>query len=538
MDHSTDQTGSELFSKRYGKKEPCIQTNEKERGTTMKIKEAVIKAQNGDQSAFSFLYEETYKSKYYLALKYMKNKEAAEDVLQDAYLKAFSKLGTLKQPEAFEGWLGMIVANTAKNMLVKKNPLLFSEMAVDQEGEEYVYDVEDEDPENQPELAYTREETKELVHVLLDGLSEEQRMAILMFHLENASISEIARAMECSENTVKSRLNYGRKNLKIQAEQLQKKGYKLYAVAPVLLLVYLLRNDRSVMAADKTFLADGKVMETKILREYFKNTAKTTGKINNAKAVDTAGKAAAKSAVKGSIVNKIAAIAVAVGVLGGSAYGIIAWNNQRNQTAQMATATTNNQNSTKNTSTTENKTSSATTEATTEQPKQKVMISDVYKKVLTDVENGKYEFPDAQGNTDYYYFVRNMNKDGIKELIVAPRWSVNEYTNYDIRVFSCTNSEEGYKLSVISGHEWVSNISTNGGVCLPSNGNGLLIHNFTKGTGESDVHRLTIQNGKLVYGDTEQTFSMGDSEWDSFAQENPEATWTAISDKSKIEELQ
>lgn len=538
MDHSTDQTGSELFSKRYGKKEPCIQTNEKERGTTMEIKEAVIKAQNGDQSAFSFLYEETYKSKYYLALKYMKNKEAAEDVLQDAYLKAFSKLGTLKQPEAFEGWLGMIVANTAKNMLVKKNPLLFSEMAVDQEGEEYVYDVEDEDPENQPELAYTREETKELVHVLLDGLSEEQRMAILMFHLENASISEIARAMECSENTVKSRLNYGRKNLKIQAEQLQKKGYKLYAVAPVLLLVYLLRNDRSVMAADKTFLADGKVMETKILREYFKNTAKTTGKINNAKAVDTAGKAAAKSAVKGSIVNKIAAIAVAVGVLGGSAYGIIAWNNQRNQTAQMATATTNNQNSTQNTSTTENKTSSATTEATTEQPKQKVMISDVYKKVLTDVENGKYEFPDAQGNTDYYYFVRNMNKDGIKELIVAPRWSVNEYTNYDIRVFSCMNSEEGYKLSVISGHEWVSNISTNGGVCLPSNGNGLLIHNFTKGTGESDVHRLTIQNGKLVYGDTEQTFSMGDSEWDSFAQENPEATWTAISDKSKIEELQ
>ena len=303
------------------------------------------------------------------------------------------KLGTLKQPEAFEGWLGMIVANTAKNMLVKKNPLLFSEMAVDQEGEEYVYDVEDEDSENQPELAYTREETKELVHILLDGLSEEQRMAILMFHLENASISEIAQAMDCSENTVKSRLNYGRKNLKIQAEQLQKKGYKLYAVAPVLLLVYLLRNDRSVMAADKTFLADGKAMETKILQEYFKNTAKTTGKISNAKAVDTAGKAAAKSAVKASIVNKIAAIAVAVGVIGGSAYGIVAWNNQRNQTAQMATATTESSNSTKNTSTSENKTSSATTEATTEQPKQKIKLSEVYKKVLTDVENGKYEFP-------------------------------------------------------------------------------------------------------------------------------------------------
>ena len=200
----------------------------------------------------------------------------------------------------------------------------------------------------------------------------------------------------------------------------------------------------------------------------------------------------------------------------------------------MATATTESSNSTKNTSTSENKTSSATTEATTEQPKQKIKLSEVYKKVLTDVENGKYEFPDSQGNTDYYYFVRDMNK----ELIVAPKWSVNEYTNYDIRVFSCINSEEGYKLSVISGHKWISNLSTNGGVCIPSDGNGLLIHNFTKGTGQSDVHRMTIQNGKLVYGDTEQTFSMGDSEWDKFGEENPEATWTAISDKSKIEELQ
>ena len=86
------------------------------------------------------------------------------------------------------------------------------------------------------------------------------------------------------------------------------------------------------------------------------NTAKTTGKISNAKAVDTTGKAAAKSAVKGSIVNKIAAIAVAVDVIGGRAYGIVAWNNQRNQTAQMATATTESSNSTKNTSTSENKT--------------------------------------------------------------------------------------------------------------------------------------------------------------------------------------
>ena len=64
--------------------------------------------------------------------------------------------------------------------------------------------AEDENPENQPEMVYTREETRELVHSLMDSLSEEQ----------------------------------------------QKKGYKLYSVAPVVLLVYLLRSDRDVMAAE------------------------------------------------------------------------------------------------------------------------------------------------------------------------------------------------------------------------------------------------------------------------------------------------
>ena len=197
----------------------------------------------------------------------MKNKEAAEDVLQEAYMKAFSKLDKLSEPEAFEGWLGTIVANTAKNALVRKNPLLFTDVAVDNEGEEFTYDVEDENPENQPEMAYTREETRELVHSLMDSLSEEQRMCILMFHIEGASISEIAEAMDCSENTVKSRLNYGRKNLKVKAEELQKKGYKLYSVAPVVLLVYLLRSDREVMAAEKSFIAEGKSIEEKILRQ-------------------------------------------------------------------------------------------------------------------------------------------------------------------------------------------------------------------------------------------------------------------------------
>ena len=113
----------------------------------------------------------------------MKNKEAAEDVLQDAYLKAFTNLKKLQEPEAFEKWLGVIVANTAKNALAKKNPVLFTDLTVNEDGEGLTYEVEDENLENQPETAYTREETRELVHELIDSLSEEQRMCIPMRRL-------------------------------------------------------------------------------------------------------------------------------------------------------------------------------------------------------------------------------------------------------------------------------------------------------------------------------------------------------------------
>lgn len=211
---------------------------------TMTYTRAVELAKEGKEEGYQFLYESTYKKKMYIALKYMKNEDAAMDILQDAYMKAFSKLDTLKDPEKFPGWVGMIIANTAKSALEKKNPLLFSQMEQDNdEGEAIAYEIEDEDTWNQPELAYTQQETQELVWELIDSLSEEQKLCVMMFHIEGISIKDIAETMGCSENTVKSRLNYGRKNIKEKAEELQKKGVKLYSSAPIALLVYLLQKE-------------------------------------------------------------------------------------------------------------------------------------------------------------------------------------------------------------------------------------------------------------------------------------------------------
>lgn len=291
----------------------------------MDYKEAVTLAKQGDERGYGFLYETTYKSKYYLALQYMKNEEAAQDVLQEAYIRAFTRLDMLTEPEAFPGWLGRIVANTAKNMLVKKNPMLFSQMETEEEGENFEYRIEDDSIENQPELSYTRQETQELVREMIDSLSEEQRMCILLFHIEGASIREIAATLGCSENTVKSRLNYGRQNLKKKAEELQKKGYKLYSVAPLPLFLYLLRSQAGYLDKAGSLAAGGKSVAQSVFGAVSRQSAAGSSQSAAASQAAAHGQAAgaAKVGFLHTTLGKVAAVTVGVCLAGSAgAYGV------------------------------------------------------------------------------------------------------------------------------------------------------------------------------------------------------------------------
>lgn len=295
---------------------------------------AVALAKEGKETGFQYLYESTYKSKYYLAVKYMKDEDAAQDVLQDAYMKAFSQLDTLENPEAFPSWLGIIVGNTAKNALKKHNPLLFSEVTVENDEEPFEYEIADENTQFQPEVSYTQKETQMLVREMIDSLSEEQRICILMFEIEGIPIKDIAAALQCSENTVKSRLNYGRKNLKKKAEALEKKGYKLYSLAPLPLLLWLLRSEKSVLESEGVLetaqaQAGGAIMEQalKTAQRAASGAAKTaaSGAANTVAA--GAAKGAASGAIKSgflhSVAGKITAAVLSITVAGSAVtYGV------------------------------------------------------------------------------------------------------------------------------------------------------------------------------------------------------------------------
>lgn len=200
----------------------------------------VQKAKAGDSNAWTELYSATYPIAFGVAMQLVKNKDVVDDMLQDSYINAFTKLDTLEDEEKFQSWFNRIVANNCKNYLIKKKPELFSEKArVDDEGNIEEFDVEDDREEYQPDNAVISDEIKTLFYEMVDKLPEEQKACVLMCWVQGLTISETAEILGVSDNTVKSRLHYAKKKLTGEAEQIKKKGVSVFGLTGFALIPFL-----------------------------------------------------------------------------------------------------------------------------------------------------------------------------------------------------------------------------------------------------------------------------------------------------------
>lgn len=204
------------------------------------IAQLVQKAKKEDQEAISELYSRTYDNVYKTVRTLIRDEHEAFDIVQESYLKAFKNIDRLNDPEKFQAWVKTIASNHAKDFLKKKKPALFSER-VNEDGEEIDLQQADNTLEHLPDEVLDRKETTRLVNDILGVLSDEQRLAIALYYYEEKSISEIAGIMKCSEGTVKSRLNYARQKIRSEVLKLEKQGTKLYSMAPLPFLLWLLR---------------------------------------------------------------------------------------------------------------------------------------------------------------------------------------------------------------------------------------------------------------------------------------------------------
>ena len=205
--------------------------------------ELVIQAKAGDKYAQSQLYEQYYNTIYYTIKTIIKDEDTTLDLVQDTFFKGFTHLDSLSDTSVFLAWLKRIATNNAKNWLRKKQPLLFSQMVdEDDEGNEQPVDFQDMDLTKQPEEALDAKTKKQLLWDIINELSDEQRLVINMFYFQRMAVTDIAQMLEVSPNTVKSRLNYGRKKIEAKVLELEKNGTKLYGLAPLAITINLDRK--------------------------------------------------------------------------------------------------------------------------------------------------------------------------------------------------------------------------------------------------------------------------------------------------------
>ena len=278
------------------------------------IPDLVLKAKNGDQQAMEQLYEMTYSRVYCTIQVMVKDEQETLDLLQDSYIKAFKHLNQFEGTEKFLPWIQQIARNTAKDWLKKKHTAFFADLRGEKEtewespAEEQIMDAND---ASWPEKVLDREETARLIREILDGLPEDQRVVIEMFYYEELSVKQIALGLDLSESAVKSRLFYGRRKIETKVLALEKKGTKLYGLAPIPFLLWLLRCQE-----------EGNVLPNKdLLRQIL---AKTTAGADAAAARTAAsGTTGAKTAGSGAAA-KAGLGARAFGSLGAAKLGVIA----------------------------------------------------------------------------------------------------------------------------------------------------------------------------------------------------------------------
>ena len=200
------------------------------------------RARENDASVWEEIYNQTYAKAYSVAIQIVKNQEDAMDVLQEAYISAFKSLESLQDEKKLNAWINMIVANRCKDWLRKNKAIVFSDMGNEDADLEFEDSLENEHEEFMPEESIDYSTTKELMQEILNHLSEDQRLCVLMYYYDEMSVGDIAETLECSTGTIKSRLNYARKYIKKEVEELEKKGTKLYGIAPIPFIVWMLRS--------------------------------------------------------------------------------------------------------------------------------------------------------------------------------------------------------------------------------------------------------------------------------------------------------
>jgi len=166
-------------------------------------KDLVQKVKVGDVGAFELLVRLHHQAIYHMAFRYMKDHGAADDVVQESFLKAFKSIANFRGDSSFKSWLMRIVINTAKNSLRSQSRHQASNIE-----DQVLADVN---------VDYGRLEKGQTLSLLREAISKlpaKQREALELRIFEEMSFKEVAKATDSPFNTAKANFRHALLNLR------------------------------------------------------------------------------------------------------------------------------------------------------------------------------------------------------------------------------------------------------------------------------------------------------------------------------------
>jgi len=168
-------------------------------------KDLVRRVQRGDRRAFDLLFMRYQHKIHALVGRYVRDLPEIEDVVQEAFIKAYRALPRFRGDSAFYTWLYRIAVNTAKNHLVSRGRRP-PDSDLDIDDAEFVETSDALRESTNPENSLARDQLERAIRDALRDLPDDLRSAVTLREFDGLSYEQIAAIMECPVGTVRSRI--------------------------------------------------------------------------------------------------------------------------------------------------------------------------------------------------------------------------------------------------------------------------------------------------------------------------------------------
>ena len=158
---------------------------------------------SGDEKSLELLIEKHLKPVYRFVYRYVGNAQDAQDITQDAFVKAWRNLRKFDRQKSFKTWIFAIAKNTAIDFLKKRKAVSFSEFESKEKRNTLVESMAD--PSPLPHELFEKGAIAQMLTLAINRLSPRYRTVVLLRHTEELAFREIAESLQEPINTVKSR---------------------------------------------------------------------------------------------------------------------------------------------------------------------------------------------------------------------------------------------------------------------------------------------------------------------------------------------